>query len=94
MGDSDQFAVYTIGCIRCRIARAVQVGQGDLVIEPARCVRPFSEVVGDSHFEDIDMPMSAAQYAPPAPAGPGRLWIVSGSWPAGPCQQASSRGGA
>jgi hypothetical protein len=38
------------------------------VVEPARCVRLFSDEVGDSHFEDIDMPMSAMQYAPPAPA--------------------------
>ena len=29
---------------------------------------PFSDEVGGSHFEDIDLPMSAVQYAPPAPA--------------------------
>jgi hypothetical protein len=38
------------------------------VIEPARCVRLFSDAAGDSHFEDIDLPMSSVEYAPPAPA--------------------------
>jgi hypothetical protein len=38
------------------------------VIEPARCVRLFCDEAGDSHFEDIELPMSTVQYAPPAPA--------------------------
>lgn len=38
------------------------------MIEPSRCVRLFADELGESHFEDIEMPMSAVQYAPPAPA--------------------------
>jgi hypothetical protein len=35
---------------------------------PARFVRLFTDEDGESHFEDVEMPMSAVQYAPPAPA--------------------------
>ena len=34
----------------------------------ARFVRLFTDEDGESHFEDVEMPMSAVQYAPPAPA--------------------------
>jgi hypothetical protein len=35
---------------------------------PARVVRLFTDEDGESHFEDVEVPMSAVQYAPPAPA--------------------------
>jgi hypothetical protein len=38
------------------------------MIEPLKCVRLFSDELGESHFENIEIPMSAVQYAPPAPA--------------------------
>ena len=38
------------------------------MIKASKCVRLFSDADGDSHFEDIEMPMDAVQYAPPAPA--------------------------
>ena len=38
------------------------------MINPVRCIRLFADDDGDTHFEDIEMPMSAIQYAPPAPA--------------------------
>ena len=38
------------------------------MIKPSSCVRLFSDEAGESHFEDIEVPMSAVQYAPPAPA--------------------------
>ncbi len=38
------------------------------MIKASKCVRLFSDEDGDSHFEDIEMPMDAVQYAPPAPA--------------------------
>jgi hypothetical protein len=38
------------------------------MIKASKCVRLFSDEDGDSHFEDIEMPMEAVQYAPPAPA--------------------------
>ncbi len=38
------------------------------MLKASKCVRLFSDEDGDSHFEDIEMPMEAVQYAPPAPA--------------------------
>lgn len=38
------------------------------MIYPAKCVRLFADESGDTYFEDIELPMSAVQYAPPAPA--------------------------
>jgi hypothetical protein len=38
------------------------------MIKPSSCARLFSDEAGESHFEDIEVPMSAVQYAPPAPA--------------------------
>lgn len=38
------------------------------MIKPSSCTRLFSDEAGESHFEDIEVPMSAVQYAPPAPA--------------------------
>ena len=38
------------------------------MIKPVTCVRLFSDELGESHFEDIEMPMTAIEYAPPAPA--------------------------
>lgn len=35
---------------------------------PVNCVRLFSDEHGETHFEDIEIPMNAIQYAPPAPA--------------------------
>lgn len=38
------------------------------MISPAKCLRLFSDEDGETHFEEIEMPMTAIQYAPPAPA--------------------------
>jgi len=38
------------------------------MIKPATCARLYSDADGESHFEDIELPMTAIQYAPPAPA--------------------------
>ncbi len=38
------------------------------MINPASCVRLFSDEDGETYFEDIEIPMGAIQYAPPAPA--------------------------
>ena len=38
------------------------------MINPASCIRLYADEFGDSHFEDIEFPMNAIQYAPPAPA--------------------------
>lgn len=38
------------------------------MINSATGVRLYADEFGDSHFEDIDFPMTAVQYAPPAPA--------------------------
>ena len=35
---------------------------------PVSCVRLYTDEFGESHFEDIEIPMSAIQYSPPAPA--------------------------
>ncbi len=29
--------------------------------------RVYSDAAGDSHFEDVDVPMTAVSFAPPAP---------------------------
>lgn len=34
---------------------------------PIKCTRLFSDGIGESHFEDIEIDMSSIQYAPPAP---------------------------
>jgi len=38
------------------------------MINPSNYVRLFSDEHGETHFEDIEVPLSAIQYAPPAPA--------------------------
>lgn len=38
------------------------------MLDPVKCVRLYSDAGGDSHFEDTEIPMTAIQYAPPAPA--------------------------
>lgn len=38
------------------------------MIKASKYFRLYSDEGGDSHFEDIEMPMDAVQYAPPAPA--------------------------
>jgi len=43
-------------------------GRVKVMSNPAKFVRLFSDEDGESHFEDLEMPMSAVQYAPPAPA--------------------------
>lgn len=48
--------------------QATRVCDGEPVTKPARYVRLSSDDDGESYFEDIEMPMSAVQYAPPAPA--------------------------
>jgi len=35
---------------------------------PASFVRLFADADGESHWEDVEMPMNAVEYAPPAPA--------------------------
>ena len=35
---------------------------------PVKCTRLFSDRLGESHFEDIEIDMLSTQYAPPAPA--------------------------
>lgn len=41
---------------------------GMAMIEPAGCVRLFADERGETHFEDIELPMQDVQFAPPAPA--------------------------
>lgn len=37
------------------------------MINPTNCVRLFSDGDGETHFELIDIPLEAIQFAPPAP---------------------------
>ncbi|WP_127111668.1 hypothetical protein [Shimia sediminis] len=36
--------------------------------EMVTCTRLYADEAGESHFEDVKIPMSSVQYAPPAPA--------------------------
>jgi len=38
------------------------------MITSEKCVRLYADKDGESRFEDIEIPMDAVQYAPPAPA--------------------------
>lgn len=36
------------------------------MISPAKCLRLFSDEDGETRFKEVEMPMTAIQYAPPA----------------------------
>ena len=38
------------------------LGCGSAIVKPSSCARLFADEAGESHFEDIEVPMSAVEY--------------------------------